>query len=101
MYTVEKGKAFAYQEWLIKIEGEEMLLDESYFGESTILRFPSSRNMHVKIPNGTALQSRQIVDPNDSDDDERQARIKFTNVLREFIDIQDLQTGIQYQMRPN
>lgn len=24
MYTVEKGKAFAYQEWMVKIENDEL-----------------------------------------------------------------------------
>ena len=55
MYTVEKGKAFAYQEWLVKIENDELQDDETDFGETEILRFHSHRNMHVKIPNGSAI----------------------------------------------
>lgn len=56
MFTVEKGKAFAYQEWVVKIEkDDEVASDRSEIEKITILRFQSQRNMHVKIPNGSAM----------------------------------------------
>ena len=93
--SVEKGKAFAYQEWLIKIENDELQDDESDFGETEILRFHSHRHMHVKIPNGSAIPIPAL-DSVESDDDDRLALVKFTNNLREFIDVYDQETGVNH-----
>ena len=95
MYTVEKGKAFAYQELLVKTENDELQDDETDFGETVILRFASRRNMHVKIPNGSAMPLPQL-DSVASDDDDRMAMVKFTNNLREFIDVQDVELGVNH-----
>lgn len=56
--------------------------------------------MHVKIPNGSAIPLPAL-ESVASDDDDRQSKVKFTNNLREFIDVHDVEAGVNHQMRPN
>ena len=51
--------------------------------------------MHVKIPNGSAIPIPAL-DSVESDDDDRLALVKFTNNLREFIDVYDQETGVNH-----
>lgn len=58
-YTLEKGKAFAYQEWIVRIDPDEML-DDEYQGQTLILKFTTRRNMHVKIPGSQATKINSL-----------------------------------------
>ena len=97
MYTIEKGKAFAYQEWLVRIDPEEYL-DDEYQGETLIMKFISKRNMHVKIPSSQATTIPSLFMNTEKD---QKSIVKFTNHLREYVDIYDVDRNVNHQMRPN